>query len=399
MNPTPENLNSLRYQYHDELVRDVLEFWLPDSVDQTYGGYITARDRDGSLLDTDKSVWQQGRFAWLLAKLYTTVDQNDEWLKASLSGISFLENHCFDKSGDGRMWFQTTQDGQPLRKRRYYFSECFTAMAYAAYANASQEAFYETRAIQVFDQCLRYYRGIDALPPKFENTRPTVGIGPAMILLNIAHQIEESLPQYSMHNVINEFINDIEQLFVKPDLECVMESVSTSGDVLNHFDTRTLNPGHAIECAWFILHQAKKDRNPRLIKLGCQMLDWMWARGWDSEYGGLLYFVDIDGKPVQDYWHDMKFWWPHAEAEIACLLAWQLTKDPDYWKKYLLVRDYSRATFADPEYGEWFGYVHRDGRLSSTIKGNLWKGPFHIPRMLWYCWSLLSEIIDAGPQG
>ena len=57
------------------------------------------------------------------------------------------------------------------------------------------------------------------------------------------------------------------------------------------------------------------------------MLDWMWRRGWDEEYGGLFYFRDLRGLPVQDYWHDMKFWWPQCEAIIATQLAWTLTGD------------------------------------------------------------------------
>ena len=159
-----------------------------------------------------------------------------------------------------------------------------------------------------------------------------------------------------------------------------------------HFDERTLNPGHAIECAWFILWEAKKQNdNQRLIELGCQILDWMWERGWDKKYGGLYYFRDVYNRPVQEYWHDMKFWWPHNEAIIATLLAWTLTKNDKYLKMHSLVHNWAYKHFEDQEHGEWFGYVHRDGRLSSQIKGNLWKGPFHLPRMQLVCWRLLED--------
>jgi N-acylglucosamine 2-epimerase len=52
----------------------------------------------------------------------------------------------------------------------------------------------------------------------------------------------------------------------------------------------------------------------------------------------------------------------------------------------------------DREYGEWFGYLHRDGTVSTTLKGNGWKGPFHLPRMQWYCWRLLDEMIAAADR-
>lgn len=54
------------------------------------------------------------------------------------------------------------------------------------------------------------------------------------------------------------------------------------------------------------------------------------------------------------------------------------------------VHAYAFNLMPDPEAGEGFGYYHRDGRRSSDLKGNHWKGPFHIPRMLLYGWKLLS---------
>jgi N-acylglucosamine 2-epimerase len=127
------------------------------------------------------------------------------------------------------------------------------------------------------------------------------------------------------------------------------------------------------------------------MKLGLTILDWMWSRGWDDEHGGLFYFRDLRGLPVQEYWHDMKFWWPHCEAIIATLLAWKLSGDEKYARWHQQVHEWSFRHFPDPEFGEWYGYLHRDGRISTRLKGNMWKGPFHLPRMLWYCWRFLEE--------
>lgn len=388
--PSSQTSNlALADEYKNSLLNDTLPFWLPRAVDVEHGGYLTARDRDGSLVDDDKSVWQQGRFAWLLATLYNTMEPNEEWLEASRSGIEFMRDHCYDS--DGRMFFHMTREGQPLRKRRYYFSECFAAIASAAYAKGAGCAQSADEAQALFTKCLSYYEHPELLPAKFTGTRPVKGIGAPMILMNVAQQLRENLEINTADQWIDRFIEEIRRDFVKPEIQCVMEQVAPDGSIIDHFDGRTLNPGHAIECAWFILHEGKHRNDSALIALGCQILDWMWARGWDEEYGGLLYFVDVDRKPVQEYWHDMKFWWPHNEAEIATLLAFQLTGDAKYSEWHTKVRTYAHGTFHDPEYGEWFGYVHRDGRLSSSLKGNLWKGPFHMPRMQWYCWRLLSQ--------
>jgi N-acylglucosamine 2-epimerase len=239
------------------------------------------------------------------------------------------------------------------------------------------------------------------MPPKTDPvSRPMKGVAPLMIAIVTAQEIRRLLGDETVRGAtctqwIDRSIAEIERDFFKPDLGALMEVVAPNGDVIDHFDGRTLNPGHAIECAWFILHEAKLRRDARMQRLGLAILDLMWRRGWDPEFGGLLYFTDIHGKPVQEYWAEMKFWWPHNEAEIATLLAYQITGEKRYAEWHGQVHAWSRRVFADPDRGEWFGYAHRDGRISTRLKGNLWKGPFHLPRMLWYNAGLVRELQAA----
>ena len=94
--------NELIAVYRNGLLEDTLPFWLPRCVDEEHGGFMIARDRDGGLLDTDKGMWQQCRFTWLLATLYNTVEPREEWLAAARHGIEFIEKHGFDANdGDG----------------------------------------------------------------------------------------------------------------------------------------------------------------------------------------------------------------------------------------------------------------------------------------------------------
>lgn len=352
------------------------------------------RDADGSLIDDDKAVWIQGRATWLLATLYNTVEQRPEWLEGARLGYAFLTEHCFD--GDGRMFFHMTRDGKPLRKRRYFFSETFFVIAAAAYAKASGDESVAERARAVFGDCLRYAETPGLLPAKFENTRPTIGIGTPMIMLNTAQQLRDTIGDSRCDTWIMHWIDQIERYFVKDDIRCVMEQVAPDGSIIDHIDGRTLNPGHAIEGAWFILHEALHRNDDRLKKLGCRMLDYMWERGWDAEFGGILYFRDVYDKPVQEYWQDMKFWWPHNEAVIATLLAHLVTGDPKYARWHQAVHAYAYSHFHDRQHGEWFGYLHRDGSVAQTAKGNLFKGPFHLPRQEWYCATILENHLNSG---
>ena len=375
--------------YHEGLLEDTLPFWLDHCVDHQHGGFTMALDQTGQVIDTDKGVWQQGRFTWLLGELYNNLEARSEWLDLARHGADFLLKHCFDES-DGRMWFHVTREGKPIRKRRYAFSESFAAIAFAELAKASGETIYAERAIEAFDQFVQHNLKPVNTPAKFTEHRQTRSIGFPMITIATAQELRESINFTAANAWIDQSIEAIQKFHLKPELGCVMETVGMNGEVIDHVDGRTLNPGHAIEGAWFLMWEGAHRNDSTLVEMGCQMLDWMWQRGWDSEYGGILYFTDVHGHAVQEYWHDMKFWWPQCEAIIATLLAFKLTGRQKYADWHQQIHQWSYQHFPDLEHGEWFGYLDRTGRVTSTLKGNLWKGPFHLPRMQQICTTILS---------
>ncbi|MGN6385658.1 MAG: AGE family epimerase/isomerase [Verrucomicrobiota bacterium] len=390
----PESLNRFR----DGLLKDTLPFWFPRCIDPEHGGYVTSVDRDGTWLQTDKSVWFQGRAAWLLATLYNTVERRPEWLQYAKSGIDFLKRHCFDR--DGRMFFLVTREGQPLRKRRYVFSEMFAVIALAAYGTAANDPACVREALQLFQTVLNHLRTPGLLPPKnIPETRQSKGLAIPMILTVTAQELRKATNAPLCTEVIDESIAEIERDFLKTEFECVLEMVGPNGEFIDNFDGRVVNPGHSIEAGWFILEEARlRGGDSRLIELGCRIIDWSLARGWDSDHGGILYNVDARNLPCTEYWHDMKFWWPHNEAIIATLLAFELTGDPKYAQWFNRVCDWAYARFPDSEFGEWYGYLHRDGSVSTRLKGNVWKGPFHIPRMQWFCWQRHAAMQGKSQQ-
>jgi len=387
---TVHQLKPLGRFYEQTLLENVVPFWFPRSLDVDFGGYLHCLDADGTIVDTDKSVWAQGRMAWMILTLHNTIDSRSDWLAWGQSGVQFLMQHGHDV--DGRMFFHLARDGRPIRRRRYAYSESFAAIACAALYRATGQHYWYQKANELFEFFVRWNFTPGLMPAKFCNTRPMINIGPRMIAIAMAQALREDLGPHELYRQwIDRSIDEISAHFVKHDIQAVMENVAIDGAVVDHFDGRTLNPGHAIEAAWFLMEEGKLRNDRGLIDLGCQMLDYSWQRGWDDEYGGLFYFRDVDGRPVQEYWHDMKFWWPHNEAIVATLMAYLATGQPKYAQWHRQVHNWSFQHFADARYGEWFGYLHRDGRLSTTLKGNMWKSFFHYPRMLWKCAQLLVE--------
>jgi N-acylglucosamine 2-epimerase len=392
--PTPsrKRKKELAEFYQRQLFDDCLPFWFPRAVDNKHAGFLHCFDHDGSLVDDDKSVWAQGRMSWMLLTLYLEAPEpDDQWLAWAQGGLRFLEEKCVDPS-DGRMFFHVGRDGTAIRKRRYAYSESFAAIAHAAHAAACQSDAAAARARHWFNHFTEWNFTPGRMPAKTTDARPMVGLGPRMITLVTAQELELRLGKSSeTTGWIDRCLEEIETLFVKPELRVVMENVAPDGSILDHFDGRLLNPGHAIEGAWFILEEARRRNDSRLVRLGCDMLDWMWERGWDKQHGGLFYFRDVHNRPIQEYWHTMKFWWPHDEALIATLHAWRATGEQRYLDMHTQCRDWAFRNFADPRHGEWFGYLQRDGSPSSTLKGSLWKSFFHHPRALWTCHRLAAE--------
>ena len=385
-----EYLNDWSQKYRDDLVNDIMPFWLKNGLDRVNGGVYTCVDRDGSLIDTTKSVWFQGRFAFVCSFAYNTIEKNPEWLAAAKSTIDFIEAHCFDT--DGRMYFEVMADGTPLRKRRYVFSESFAAIAMAEYAKASGDMTYAQKALDLFKDIRKFVATPGYMEPKYLPSLQAKGHSLVMILINTASRIRNVISDPVLDQQIDESIASLKD-FMKPEFKALLEMVGPNGEFIDTINGRLINPGHCIETAWFLLEEAKyRGWDKKLTAQALQILDWSWEWGWDKQYGGIINFRDCRNLPPQDYSQDMKFWWPQTEAIIATLYAYEATGDDKYLIWHKQISEWTYAHFPDAECGEWYGYLHRDGTVAQPAKGNIFKGPFHIPRMMIKSYDLCKEL-------
>jgi len=381
-----------RDRYRDDLTEHILPFWLKHGLDRKHGGIYTCLDREGKLMDTTKSVWFQGRFAFIASFAYNQIERRPEWLEAARLTIEFIERHCFDS--DGRMYFEVTEEGLPLRKRRYVFSETFAAIAFSEYALATGDKAYAAKALGLFRDIQYFLSTPGFLPAKYTEHLKAEGHSIVMILINTASRIREAIQDPLLDEQIERSIRTLETHFIHPEYKALLEMVGPNGEFIDTLQGRLINPGHCIETAWFLLEEAKSRGGDKLlVELGCKILDWSWAWGWDEQYGGIINFRDCKGFPSQDYAQDMKFWWPQTEAIIATLYAYQMTGEERYLQLHQRISDWTYAHFPDPTYGEWYGYLHRDGTVAQPAKGNLFKGPFHIPRMMIKGYQLCQELL------
>lgn len=321
-----EYIKSWAESYKKDLTENIMPFWMKYGLDRENGGVYTCVDRDGSLMDTTKSVWFQGRFAFICSFAYNNVEKNQEWLDAAKSTLEFIEKHCFDEQG--HMYFSVTAEGKPLRKRRYVFSETFAAIAMSEYALATGDQHWAKRAIQVFEDTQRFLATPGFLPAKFEADVKLQGHSIVMILINVGSCIRKVVDDPKLTQQIDESIEKLKKYFIHPEFKCLLETVGENGEFIDTNMTRTINPGHCIETSWFIMEEAKlRGWDKPMLDMALQVFDWSWDWGWDKQYGGIINFRDCKNLPPQDYSQDMKFWWPQCETIIASLYAYLGTGD------------------------------------------------------------------------
>jgi len=375
-------------KFDHELLSSVIPFWEKHSPDYEHGGYFNCLDQDGTIFDRRKHIWLQGRETWMFSKLYNSVEQRPEWLKMARLGADFLLEHAIKP--DGRVYFSMTEDGKPKSIQRKIFSECFWIMAMAEFSRASGDESYMQRAKQEFELVWGWSSDLTKVGQvSFEGNDPAQSLAIPMILLNLIEEVSgDHWREYESE--IEECIRRM-LLHVDTQKQLVYETVSPSGEPLSGYDGRLLNPGHAIEAGWFLQHWAQRLGRPKLSEIAINMVRWSFDKGWDSEYGGIFYFLDTEGyAPTQLEW-DMKLWWPHCEAMYAHLLNYRITGAQEDLERFDRTLEWTFTHFPDPEHGEWFGYLNRRGEVTHRFKGGPYKGCFHVPRALWLCRKILSD--------
>jgi N-acylglucosamine 2-epimerase len=213
-----------------------------------------------------------------------------------------------------------------------------------------------------------------------------------MILCNLCLEIEALLKKDLVETTIQNCIYEVMEVFYQKEYGLILENVTPEGNFSDSFEGRLLNPGHAIEAMWFIMDLGQRLDNQNLIKQAVKITLDTLEFGWDQEYDGIFYFMDLKGYPPQQLEWDQKLWWVHLETLVALLKGYHLSSNEDCRRWFERVHDYTWSHFADREYGEWFGYLNRRGELLLPLKGGKWKGCFHVPRALFQCWQVLEAI-------
>ena len=432
--------------FKKELYEEIIPWWLTFSIDNEHGGFFNCIHKDGSLYDTSKYVWLQGRQVWMFAKLYgdQSFEDNlfkkqnfdhcltkDALLKNAISGADFLIQNSI-RDLDGHVWFCLRNDGKPVQMQRKPWAACFLVMGLFELVrvmpacNVDKAVEYCKKGFELFHNILEWFEVPALLGSKFGPGQvDTSSLAVPMILLNICIEIrgmieglkqkdKESFQHFEGLNIFDiiDVCSKKEEWCIKEikrhikydsdgNVSKVLETVGLQGEEIESPAGRLINPGHVIEAGWFLMQYSEGEvlnddvQKEKLFSLGKNLATWALDIGWDKQYdGGILYFLDSSKKfsPIELEW-DHKLWWPHTEALIAFLMAYEKTGEKSCWDNFVKVAEYTMTHFKDQEKGgEWFGYLNRRGELTHDFKGAPYKGCFHVPRAIWMCINILKRI-------
>ena len=425
--------------YREELFGNVLPFWLRKGIDEECGGYFTCFSNDGSrLMHQHKVTWSQGRFVWMLARLYRSMkgrvqeDQRERYLELAAQGAGFLMKYA--RLENGNCAFILDREGKPIlldpdaEARAAGPGEGYDLSIYADFfvIYGLGEFALAARDRKAFDFAFDLYSSVVArLSSGNYRTDPypvPAGYkvhGEQMILLETAQELADAAQAFGqeaeaekLRATADDCVREIMSFFRIPEWKVVLEMIGTDSRPVDTMLGRFVNPGHTIEDMWFVMHRAVRNNDRQLFAQAAETVRWALELGWDDTYGGLPQFIDRSGGPpkgevsreLKD--HEMvrklgsnwsnKLWWPHSESIYALLLALDEMRESWMEEWFWKVHDYTFSTFPNPDssVGEWIQIRNRQGRPESKVVALPVKDPFHIVRALALAIPVLERLAD-----
>ena len=396
--PAPIGLNlrlvDLQAIYRAELLERVVPFWLTHAIDWSHGGILTCIADNGQVLSTDKYMWSQLRAIWTFSALYNRIEQRPQWLQVARHIYRFVRQHGRDDQG--RWVYAVDQDGQVLQGANSIYTDGFALYGLTELAQATGDP-------EVVDLALETYRNVQqrlAVPGSYQ-TEPyplPPGVkahGVSMIFCLAFFELAGLLEDDTILKASLQHAREVLDVYRRPQRRLLLEFVHLDNSPIDSPMGRSVVPGHAIESMGFLIriysHVGGIDRVRRAV----ECMRWHLEVGWDDEYGGLVLARDANGGTPWWPFADAKLWWPHTEALMALLLAYEYTQEPRFLNWLQRVHDYAFSHYPVPSHGEWTQKLDRRGHKFTETVALPVKDPFHLPRALMGCIEVLERMASG----
>ena len=390
------DLESLRSAYRATLLEDVIPFWERHAVDAD-GALNTCIADDGTVTSRDRWGWSQWRAVWVFSRLYNSVEPRARWLRFARDICSYLTSHGPLEDGHWPLLL----DGSARVRRGF---ESIYVDGFAIYGLV--ELWRAIREPRLLDLALATFRAVEATlrrggpPPSWPYPMPpgTQAHGVSMMFSLVDHELALATGDPDVLAASDLHHRKVMSTFLRDDRGVVLERLRADGAELPAPQGTAVVPGHAVESMWFQLLIARENSDAATIRRAADAIRRHLELGWDPDHGGLFLAVDAEGGTPDWAFADTKLWWPHTEALLATLLAYEEVREPWCLEWHERVRRYSYERFPVAQHGEWRQKLDRRGNPITDVVALPVKDPFHLPRALMGCIEVLDRLLSPAPR-
>ena len=392
-------LEILKSEVKDELVSNILPFWMTKMIDLKYDGFYGRIDGTGYVYDeADKGCVLNARILWTFSSAFRILN-NPDYLKMAERAKDYLLGHFLDKEFGGVFWL-VDHKGNIKDGKKQIYAQAFAIYGLSEYYRVTKDISCLEKAIGLFRLIEQYsydvklggyFEAFDRewgamddlrLSAKDANEKKTMNTHLHVLeaYSNLYRIWKDDLLKKQLQNLIEVFINRI---------------VNSQTFNLNMFfdeewndKTDLVSYGHNIESSWLIYEAATvlgDETLKRKVENVCIGIAEASKDGIMSD-GSMIYEKFFGSGQIDSDRH----WWVQAETVVGFLNSYLLSGKEEYLNLSLAAWRFIFDYLIDRQNGEWYWSVNNS--LLPNLKedkAGFWKCPYHDSRM---CLEIIERI-------
>lgn len=395
------NLQKLKTEVQEELVSNILPFWMNRMTDETNGGFYGRITGTGTLMpEAEKGAVLNARILWTFSSAYRLLGK-EEYLATATRAKRTVIDSFYDKEHGGIFWSLDCK-GRPLDTKKQIYALGFAIYGLSEYHRATGDA-------EALDYAVRLFESIEQHsfdPVKNGYCEALTREWGEMADMRLSAKDENERKTMNTHLHILEPYTNLYRVWKDGQLERQLRNLTGifTDKILNqqtgHLELffnddwaskyRIVSYGHDIEASW-LLHEAALVLGDKDVLARVEPLVEYIAAAADEGLtpDGAMIYESFPGKAITDT--DLH-WWVQAENVVGHINLYQYFGDGVALQKALRCWEFIKQHLIDRKDGEWHWSVRTDGTVNTADdKAGFWKCPYHNGRM---CMEIMERCLD-----
>lgn len=374
--------------FRNELINNILPFWIGKMQDDTYGGFYGCIDGNNVLQErANKGAILNCRILWTFSAAYRIL-QELKYIDIAQRAFDYIKNYFIDKEHGGVFW-ELDYKGNPVNKKKQIYVQGFALYGFSEYYRATGDKtalelaktfFYLIEKCKdkqwggYFEAYTENWQPIEdmRLSEKDANEKKTMNAHLHILepYTNLCRIWNNSQLREAQKSLIENFIENI--------LDRNSYHLNLFFDEKWNEKSTSISYGHDIEAAW-LLYEAAEVLGEKELLDEIKILSLKIA---DAASDGLLSDGSMIYEKDGDHIDTERHWWVQAESVVGYMYAYKNSNNAAYKDKAVGVWEYIQSQIIDKENGEWYWSRYGDGAVNrKEDKAGFWKCPYHNGRM------------------